>query len=153
MDGLDDLKFNCTRRHFLSASSLGIGSTALAALLDPSLLTAAPALNPLVQEMGANPASDLAAATTGWAQEGRTVLYLLEDARVAALCFDDLFELARQRETPARILVDGARHDLVLQLHLVPVVQPEDRVSVHHSQFTPPRAFAPDHADGTVGRD
>ena len=42
MDGLDDLKFNCTRRHFLSASSLGIGSTALAALLDPSLLVAAP---------------------------------------------------------------------------------------------------------------
>jgi len=42
MDGLDDLKFNCTRRHFLSAASLGIGSTALAALLDPSLLTAAP---------------------------------------------------------------------------------------------------------------
>ena len=38
MDGLDDLKFNCTRRHFLSAASLGIGSTALAALLDPSLL-------------------------------------------------------------------------------------------------------------------
>ena len=43
MDGLDDLKFNCTRRHFLSAASLGIGSTALAALLDPSLLAAAPA--------------------------------------------------------------------------------------------------------------
>ena len=41
MDGLDDLKFNCTRRHFLSAASLGIGSTALAALLDPSLLAAA----------------------------------------------------------------------------------------------------------------
>ena len=43
--------------------------------------------------------------------------------------------------------------DLVLQLDLVCVVQPEDRVSVHHSQFTPPRALAPDHADGTVGRD
>ena len=42
MDGLDDLKFNCTRRHFLSAASLGIGSTALAALLDPSLLAAGP---------------------------------------------------------------------------------------------------------------
>ena len=40
MDGLDDLKFNCTRRHFLSTGSLGIGSTALAALLDPSLLAA-----------------------------------------------------------------------------------------------------------------
>jgi len=41
MDGLDDLKFNGTRRHFLSAASLGIGSTALAALLDPSILSAA----------------------------------------------------------------------------------------------------------------
>jgi hypothetical protein len=40
---MDDLKFNCSRRHFLSASSLGLGSTALAALLDPSLLVAAPA--------------------------------------------------------------------------------------------------------------
>jgi hypothetical protein len=37
---MDDLKFNCSRRHFLSAASLGIGSTALAALLDPSLLEA-----------------------------------------------------------------------------------------------------------------
>src|SRR5688500_18860134 len=41
MDGLNDLKFNSTRRHFLSSASPGIGSTALAALLDPSMLTAA----------------------------------------------------------------------------------------------------------------
>ena len=32
---MDDLKFNGSRRHFLSAASLGIGSTALASLLDP----------------------------------------------------------------------------------------------------------------------
>src|SRR5918999_929303 len=38
MRGLDDLKYNCTRRHFLSAASLGIGATALASLLDPALL-------------------------------------------------------------------------------------------------------------------
>src|SRR5215207_2959869 len=37
---MDDLKFNGSRRHFLSAASLGIGSTALAALLDPSLVAA-----------------------------------------------------------------------------------------------------------------
>jgi hypothetical protein len=37
---MDDLKFNCSRRHFLSAASLGLGSTALAALLDPSLVSA-----------------------------------------------------------------------------------------------------------------
>ena len=41
MDGLEDLKFNSTRRHFLSTASLGIGSTALAALIDPSMLSAA----------------------------------------------------------------------------------------------------------------
>ncbi|MBA2355589.1 MAG: DUF1501 domain-containing protein, partial [Acidobacteria bacterium] len=38
MNPLDDLKFNATRRHFLSAASLGLGTTALAALLDPSRL-------------------------------------------------------------------------------------------------------------------
>ena len=32
---LSDLKYNCTRRHFLSRSSLGIGSAALASLLNP----------------------------------------------------------------------------------------------------------------------
>src|SRR5688572_15146006 len=35
MKSLDDLKFNSTRRHFLSATSLGIGGVALGALLDP----------------------------------------------------------------------------------------------------------------------
>ena len=35
MKSLDDLKFNSTRRHFLSATSLGIGGVALASLLDP----------------------------------------------------------------------------------------------------------------------
>ena len=38
MRALDDLKYNCTRRHFLSSASLGIGATALASLLDPALL-------------------------------------------------------------------------------------------------------------------
>lgn len=35
MKELQDLKFNATRRHFLSATSLGIGSVALGSLLDP----------------------------------------------------------------------------------------------------------------------
>jgi hypothetical protein len=35
---LDDLKYNCTRRHFLSSMSLGVGGTALASLLDPAVL-------------------------------------------------------------------------------------------------------------------
>jgi hypothetical protein len=37
---LDDLKYNCTRRHFLSSMSLGVGSAALASLLDPAILIA-----------------------------------------------------------------------------------------------------------------
>ncbi len=38
MKELDDLKYNCTRRHFLSSTSLGLGATALASLLTPALL-------------------------------------------------------------------------------------------------------------------
>jgi hypothetical protein len=38
MKGLEDLRFNSTRRHFLSSMSLGIGGAALASLLDPALL-------------------------------------------------------------------------------------------------------------------
>ena len=40
MRELDDLKHNCSRRHFLSCASLGLGATALASLLDPILLAA-----------------------------------------------------------------------------------------------------------------
>ena len=43
MKALEDLKFNATRRHFLSAASLGIGSVALGALLDPARLFGGPA--------------------------------------------------------------------------------------------------------------
>jgi hypothetical protein len=38
MNELGDLKFNATRRHFLSAASLGIGGAALVSLLDPMRL-------------------------------------------------------------------------------------------------------------------
>ncbi len=41
MHELDDLKCNCTRRHFLSSTSLGLGAAALASLLDPALAGAA----------------------------------------------------------------------------------------------------------------
>ncbi len=41
MSELDDLKFNCSRRHFLSSASLGIGAFGLASLLDPRVLSAA----------------------------------------------------------------------------------------------------------------
>jgi hypothetical protein len=42
MKSLDDLKFNSTRRHFLSASSMGIGGVALATLLDPVRMFSGP---------------------------------------------------------------------------------------------------------------
>ena len=43
MNELDDLKYNCTRRHFLSSASLGLGATALASLLlDPAIAASAP---------------------------------------------------------------------------------------------------------------
>ncbi|MCB0718446.1 MAG: DUF1501 domain-containing protein [Bacteroidetes bacterium] len=35
MDPFDEIKYGCTRRHFLSRSSLGIGGAALASLLNP----------------------------------------------------------------------------------------------------------------------
>ena len=35
MDELDDVKYLCTRRHFLSRSSLGLGAAALASMLNP----------------------------------------------------------------------------------------------------------------------
>ena len=35
MKELDDIKYHCTRRHFLSRTSLGLGAAALAALLNP----------------------------------------------------------------------------------------------------------------------
>ena len=35
MKELDDIKYNCTRRHFLSRTSLGLGAAALATLLNP----------------------------------------------------------------------------------------------------------------------
>ena len=46
MKALEDLKFNATRRHFLSAASLGVGSVALGALLDPARLFGGPAQAP-----------------------------------------------------------------------------------------------------------
>ena len=55
MKSLDDLRFNSTRRHFLSATSLGIGGVALGALLDP------------LQALGGSPA----AASQQAAQGGR----------------------------------------------------------------------------------
>ena len=55
MKALEDLKFNATRRHFLSAASLGIGSVALGALLDPARLFGGSAQAPVATVPGATP--------------------------------------------------------------------------------------------------
>jgi Protein of unknown function (DUF1501) len=41
MNELSDLRYNCTRRHFLSSVSLGLGVAALSSLLDPRSLAGA----------------------------------------------------------------------------------------------------------------
>ncbi len=46
MDELCDLKYNSTRRHFLSRASLGVGTAALASLLKPGLVLGAPDPDP-----------------------------------------------------------------------------------------------------------
>src|SRR5436190_12022441 len=41
MNELNDLRYNCTRRHFLSSVSLGIGAAALSSLIHPRTLAGA----------------------------------------------------------------------------------------------------------------
>ena len=55
MNELCDLKYNCTRRHFLSRSSLGIGSAALASLLNPWSALARPGGNDAMKGFLAKP--------------------------------------------------------------------------------------------------
>ena len=101
MDGLDDLKFNCTRRHFLSAASLGIGSTALAALLDPSLLAAAPAPQGV-----AGPAGAPLLAAPHLVPRVKRVIYLFQSGGPSQLDLFDYKPLLRTmngEELPASI--------------------------------------------------
>jgi len=101
MKALDDLKYNCTRRHFLSRTSLGLGAAALGSLLDPRLLVAQP---------GA------AAATTGGARgilpaphlvpRARRVIYLFQSGGPSQLeLFDHkpLLQTMNGDELPASI--------------------------------------------------
>lgn len=86
MEPFDDLKYHCTRRHFLSRASLGLGTAALASLLDPFSL----------------PAGGKQGATTGAAREAgavpggphvvprvRRVIYLFQSGGPSQL---DLFD-------------------------------------------------------------
>ena len=77
MRELDDLKYNCTRRHFLSSTSLGIGALGLASLLDPALLSG---------ETGPEPgdATGPLLKATHFVPRAKRVIYLFQAGPVAA---------------------------------------------------------------------
>ena len=87
MKPLEDLKFNATRRHFLSAASLGIGSVALGSLLDPARLLGKASTS-------AQPVADAVTAgrvlpTTPLVPRARRVIYLFQSGGPSQL---DLFD-------------------------------------------------------------
>ncbi len=79
MRALEDLKFNATRRHFLSAASLGVGSVALGALLDPARLLGGPAQAPAGPVPGA-PQSGPILPATHIVPRAKRVIYLFQTA-------------------------------------------------------------------------
>ena len=89
MKALEDLKFNATRRHFLSAASLGIGSIALGSLLDPARLFGgqAPAGAPVAGPPA--PASGPVLPATHLAPRAKRVIYLFQSGGPSQL---DLFD-------------------------------------------------------------
>ena len=88
MKALEDLKFNATRRHFLSAASLGIGSVALGALLDPARLFGGPAQAPVAAVPGATPTGPIYPATHV-VPRAKRVIYLFQTGGPSQL---DLFD-------------------------------------------------------------
>lgn len=105
MKALEDLKFNATRRHFLSAASLGIGSMALGSLLDPARLFGGPA-----QQAGAaGPALPSAGPLLPAAHlvpRARRVIYLFQSGGPSQLdLFDEkpLLRTMNGQELPASV--------------------------------------------------
>ena len=105
----DDLKYNCTRRHFLSSMSLGIGSAALASILDPGILAGGPE---------GLKYSDLTAGQTGGAALGarhlvpraKRIIYLFQSGGPSQLELFDYKPLLRthERAGTARLGPQGA---------------------------------------------
>ncbi len=101
MKSLDDLKFNSTRRHFLSATSLGIGGVALGALLDP--LTAL-GCTPQASTAGAQGSPLLSAPHL--APRAKRVIYLFQSGGPSQLDLFDYKPMLRQmngQELPASV--------------------------------------------------
>jgi hypothetical protein len=71
MKELDDLKHKCTRRHFLSSTSCGIGALGLASLLEPLLVAAQPS-------RAAADASSPLLTTPDFVPRARRVIYLFQ---------------------------------------------------------------------------
>ncbi len=105
MKALQDLKFNATRRHFLSAASLGIGTVALSSLIDPTSLIGGPAQLPA----GSVPASAEGGAILQGAHvvpRARRVIYLFQSGGPSQLdLFDEkpLLRTMNGEELPASI--------------------------------------------------
>jgi hypothetical protein len=100
---LDDLKFNSTRRHFLSAASLGLGAAALGSLLDPARLVGGAAAQ-------APPAGDAAAgrplAAPHLVPRVRRIIYLFQSGGPSQLELFDYKPLLRTmngQELPASV--------------------------------------------------
>ncbi len=89
---LDDLKYNCTRRHFLSSMSLGIGSAALASLLEPSLLAGAKAP---AYGAGQDAASGAALGARHLVPRAKRVIYLFQSGGPSQLELFDYKPLLR----------------------------------------------------------
>ena len=83
MSETDDLKYLCTRRHFLAKSSLGIGTAALASLLQPHLVQA---------DGTATPGTD----RTHYTPKARRVIYLFQSGGPSQLELFDHKPLLRQ---------------------------------------------------------
>jgi hypothetical protein len=97
MRAFEDLKYNCTRRHFLSSASLGIGATALASLLDPAHL--------LGQTAPAGGAAPLLPATH-FVPRVRRIIYLFQSGGPSQLDLFDHKPLLRRmngQELPASV--------------------------------------------------
>ena len=99
MRELDDLKYNCTRRHFLSSTSLGIGALGLASLLDPRLLSG---------ETGPEPgdAAGPLLTATHFVPRAKRVIYLFQSGGPSQLELFDYKPLLRKmngEELPASV--------------------------------------------------
>jgi hypothetical protein len=101
MKSLDDLKFNSTRRHVLSATSLGIGGVALGALLDP--LTA---LGRATQTPTAGAHGSPLLSAPHLAPRAKRVIYLFQSGGPSQLELFDYKPMLRQmngQELPASV--------------------------------------------------